>query len=437
MSVEELTAGLSALSIAESKPNAFEPFLKDPAAFGEEEDAPIMLRAHRFLHAEKKKDNFESMYKRALEWCTSIGVTDADVAEARSLLEKQVKDFESDPDAKFEHIIYLDSVRALNSPERRKQLCHVLTTLRNGTLGKDYHQGLSIICAFLMLFLEAPRVVAMIIKANTNPKYIPDVWKAESVMSAASGYTLHEILQADFADLHKLLTSAGVIPELYASKFWCALGIHILPFQSLVLFFDDFWKSGNIAIYRLVLKLLLRREETIRAHPTVDKILEYVRLDPVSTTADEANKIVFNLSPEVVPENENPEGKTEPEPETEESKQKAKAEQAAYDEVIARVDNVLSSWQENDKLATTRQRIIDVTLSKRIERANQDLSTEVPNCASDKPDCENREATGFYYCLTCKKHMCEDCAYSAWDGHNDDDHEVRVNEELTPEDLAQ
>lgn len=438
-----LTDALKSLSLDSP---SFPPLLEEEKCFAQEFDAPIALADNGFLASEKEKDEFQSMYKRAKQWCTDAGVTEEDIATAKKQLIDQITSFNAKEGAEFDRIFIRDAERSLNTPTRRTLLCHVLTVLQEQILNKDYHQGISMIATFLMLFLETPAVLAMLTKAQTNPKYLPNVWKSESIVAVTDGYVLTNLISAHLPRIHNAYKRVGLIPELYASKLWCALGVHVLPFQSLVKFFDDFWANGSIAVFRLALLMAVRQEESIVMSDSVGKVLELLRFDPTIVHPHDANVIAYCIpKPESnsLPTPESSADSPESAPPTPELQSNSNVPEAAvsssvtadetkYAEALKRVQDIIDTITPPNALATLRETMFNTHLKARLERAQKDFAKpKVPDCKSGNGSCTTGKEQGFYWCKDCKRHMCEDCGFSQFDGHDGDVHDVRINEDAS------
>lgn len=381
------------------------PLLDDPNCLEEEAVSSITLANNNFLQDEHAKDNFESMFQRANKWCTSSGVTEEEVEETREKYIAHLNEFVNRKDVEFDRIFVRDSERSFNTREHRVALCHVLTYLQENHLGGDYHQGLSMLIAFLMFFLETPKVIAMAVRAASHERFIPKVWRSQSVASAIDGYVFDVLLKEHFPHIFSHVKSIGLIPELYIYKYWCALSIHVLPFQSLVRLLDDFWgELGVVALFKLNFITFAAQEKEILACRTMDTLLQRLRFDPLVASFEDTNNFLFQMSsPEAL-------------------------EEQTWRSTI---DKAVSGLLEPGKLAALRAEAYDVNLRARMERAEEVTKAdeiEIPSCQRD--GCEDPIKKGDYFCLDCKIHLCEDCAYSKWAEHDDDEHDVRMNEDV-------
>jgi hypothetical protein len=250
---------------------------------------------------------------------------------------------------------------------------------------------------------------------HAQKSLLTDVWKSQSVVSATDGYVFKALIAEHFPAVHEQLVRHHVIPELYTSKYWCAFGIHILPFQSLAVFFDQFWGSeGVLGMFRAMLRVVAMQEEQILAAKGTDTLLELMSLDHKVYSAQYVNDLIYGVDADGIPS------------ETTFSE----AQLAAR----AKVEEIVAILRDAETLKKLREEAYNINILPRVASAARDFAKETtPDCT--RAECTKPKEEGHYFCLQCKIHLCEDCAYSAWEGHNDDDHDVRMLEDLEDEDL--
>jgi len=134
------------------------------------------------------------------------------------------------------------------------------------------------IVSFLSLFLDTPTVLCMVVAANTDPRFMPGVWKSQSLFAATDGYIFDALLAKHYPAVAALFAKWGIIPTLYIAKWWCSLSIHVLPFQSLAVLFDRFFAqgAGSRACFELGLLVIGSQEGLITSAKAIDRVLEYV-----------------------------------------------------------------------------------------------------------------------------------------------------------------
>lgn len=388
---------------------SFTPMVECDTFLPDEHNGPIALLNNQFWQQQQALDGYVSIKERALTWFNATSTTPERLAEIEADFTQDINTMIADPEAQFDRIFIRDAERCFNAPKRRNALCHILTYLKKVTLQGDYHQGLCMMCSFLSCFLTAPQVIAMGIYANEN--YLNAVWRSQSVATATDGYVLFDMLEKSANPTHNKLVQhfkkVYIIPEMFVSKYWCALAVHLLPFQSIIHLFDRFWaqKQGVLALYELIFIVLFGQVDAIMKTTTTDKALEFVALDHKVLTPTFVNELTYLYPNGDVPDY---------------------AKDAAA---------MIEQIKDKQVLEEKRTIAFALNIEPRIARSTQDfaaLTAAQPNC--QRAECEDKEESGYYYCLDCKIHLCENCAYSAWDGHNDNDHDVRMNEDVSDTD---
>jgi hypothetical protein len=241
---------------------------------------------------------------------------------------------------------------------------------------------------------------------HANEQLLPQVWKSQSVATAVDGYVLFQMLETSdnkkHNDIVQHFKKVYIIPEMFVSKYWCALAVHLLPFQSIVTLFDRFWtQSGVLALYEAIFIVLFGQYDAIMKTITTDKLLELIALDHKVLSQTYVNNLTYCYPDGIVPDY---------------------AKEAK--EIVQQLDNKAI-------LQACRDDAFHTHIEPRIARSTQDfakLTAAEPDCQRD--ECGNKSEQGFYFCMDCKVHLCEDCAYSAWRDHNDDEHDIRINDDV-------
>jgi len=201
-------------------------FLTQPNFFEEERLAPILDRNNDYLN----ETMTQSIIARTSSWKFLIKDAKAAVQTFK------VTDIANTPSHR---IITHDAERTFLNKDRRKTLVRILTCYENQF--KDYHQGLSLTCGFLLLSMNEQDVADIIAVLAGHPKYIPDYWRAEAIAAARDAYVWQYLLQNLFPDIANHLKKRTVFPETFCQKWFVALTINVLPFKALYLFFEHFF----------------------------------------------------------------------------------------------------------------------------------------------------------------------------------------------------
>jgi hypothetical protein len=120
--------------------------------------------------------------------------------------------------------------------------------------------GLSFLASVLLLFLPEGQVFAMLSKINSNPKYIPGYWKHEAVAFARDAYVFERILRQKNVPLADHLNKTGALRETFCQKYMVALSIHVLPFEALFEFLENFFTHGARYLFQFTLSFVQHLE---------------------------------------------------------------------------------------------------------------------------------------------------------------------------------
>lgn len=362
-------------------PPSWSCFLLSPSFEAEEADAPILIADRGFVARERSAGRLDRLIETAGGWLESAGVSADEIdAEAANLAEHVEAWRREGRD--FDRIFVRDAERAFRSAERQEAMMHVLTIMQN-RLG-DYHQGLGLVAAFLLLTLDSPRVLALLTRAATDERYVPEIWRAESIASATDGYVLWDLAEREVPAARAALARHRVLPETLVQKWFCALSVHVLPFEALFPFFTRFFSEGRLALFRLGLSILDRFQIALGEVGEQYEVYELLRLD-------------FDAQPERVTDG------------------------AAADIVSAEALDAYDLDGFAPQLPGLREAAFDKHLRARIEAANASLqrNTDMQKCQF----CGDVDSDDF--CTVCEKLICDDCRDANAGEHDEDEHPVR------------
>jgi len=176
---------------------------------------------------------------------------------------------------------------------------HILTIMQN-ELG-DYHQGMGLICAFLLLTLSSAEVLAMLRVIATEAKYLPDFWKAESIACATDGYLWKDMIEERYPNINAHLNSNFILPETFVQKWFCALCVHVLPFESLFGFISLFFRDGHTFLFRFGVSLVDQFQERLLAAKSQAQIYALLRLDATVVLHAQTLPLVFFMHAHIFP----------------------------------------------------------------------------------------------------------------------------------------
>ena len=145
--------------------------LQDPTFWQKEKECSLLkAEVQAGFLKRHEASNYEELFAIARGWCTTLGLTDAEIAAERAAFDAQA----GDPDFAFERIFERDADRTFKDRGNRVRLMHILTLVQ-ARLEGDYHQGVSMVVGFLLLTLDAGRVLAVVARLLSDPRFIPQV----------------------------------------------------------------------------------------------------------------------------------------------------------------------------------------------------------------------------------------------------------------------
>lgn len=227
-----------------------------------EKEAPILNRNGNYITEEngedicKRVEQFPELMKSYIK--EDIDVTFEDKCEDKEIL----------------RIIELDAVRTFSSEENRKQLIKVLQSIYPIT--KDYHQGVSFISSFLLLFLKPEDVMKIVI--GLHKYYLQGYFKAMPKAYVRDSRVFLQVLKHFHIPLFNHLKDL-ITPEAFVSKWFIGLNVHVLTFEALLLFFENLLKQGEQFLFKYSISLCKTLENEILKTKDVSRILALLRLD--------------------------------------------------------------------------------------------------------------------------------------------------------------
>ncbi|VWU48524.1 GTPase-activating protein, putative [Hepatocystis sp. ex Piliocolobus tephrosceles] len=227
-----------------------------------EKNAPILNRNGNFI----KYDNHDESCKRAEEFCKIMSKHINE--DIKVEIKKKCNDEE------ILRIIRLDAERTFSTEENRSLLIEVLQSIY--PVINDYHQGLSFVASFLLLFLKPKEVITII--TGLHKYYVPGYFKAMPKAYVRDARVFMSILNIFYPHIYKHIEKL-ITPEAFVSKWFIGLNVHVLTFESLMLFFEHFLKEGTIFLFKYSIALCKNLENEIMKTNDVSRILSLLRLD--------------------------------------------------------------------------------------------------------------------------------------------------------------
>lgn len=223
--------------------------LRNENFWNEEKDAPLLTKNRGYL---KPNDPNTEVLERVSKWPSIMGIQDEN---------KEINLSEVNISPEHERIVIKDAERTFFGSEDRKHLIQVLNYLCSEF--KEYAQAASYVTSFLLLHLDVKTVISMLLKMNFDPKYVPGYWRSEAVALATDGYVFDSLLAKRFPEVHSHLAKNFIFPETYVQKWFSGLSIHVLPFEAIYPFFEDFLKNGYVSLFQFGLSLIDQHKEEL------------------------------------------------------------------------------------------------------------------------------------------------------------------------------
>lgn len=235
--------GASSSSSSSSAPY-YDGCLLDMPNFWQQEvvdKAPLLNKDGGFLEANRAtiKDRLLKWHKQAGGFFTSTPLTRCPIV---------------DEDEEIARVIIKDSTRTFFGDEHRKKFSTFLHSVFR-EFG-NYGQPMSYLAGLCLLGLTEDQTVAVLRKVNKE--YIPGHWAAEATGFALNAYVAKSFIGKTFPEVIAHFDKFNFWPETYMQKILSGLCVHVLPFDLLFDFLDEFMAQG--------LPWLIKFEVAIVAH---------------------------------------------------------------------------------------------------------------------------------------------------------------------------
>ena len=220
--------------------------LRSEQFWKDEGESPLLARNFKFI----THDNIDMLTARVSSW--------ADLIEGVDSIQIDLKQADLCKNEEFLRIFLRDAERTYvpkdekEAQERtlKRHAAHTAILKTAVAVINDYHQGLGYIAAFLGLFLDQLSASRIILALHTNSKYSQGYFSATPQRFVADARVLNKLLSSRKPALHAHLASKGVLPEMYATKWFVGLCLHVLPFGALFEFYEAFLTQGNEFLFK-------------------------------------------------------------------------------------------------------------------------------------------------------------------------------------------
>jgi len=180
--------------------------------------------------------------------------------------------------ASLERIFAADAERTFKSDSLRKDMVKILQRL--GRHYGDYHQGMGYVTSFLCLLLDTDTVFNIMIRMG-DPKYMQGYFRGTPETLVRDALVLERLMHEHQPETAAHLRTNGVVPEAYVSKWFVGLSIHVLPFDVLFEFFEQFLQNGSQFLFQFGLSIIQHLSpQLLAAKNDVSRMFALLRLDP-------------------------------------------------------------------------------------------------------------------------------------------------------------
>jgi hypothetical protein len=143
----------------------------------------------------------------------------------------------------------------------------------------DYHQGLGYIAAFLGLFSESDDVVRIALALHRNEKYSAGYFMGAPQRFLADAKTFYIILEKTKPELLNHLKSKGVLPEMFASKWFVGLCLHVLPYSALFEFYENYLTHGGEYLFKFAMEYMNTFESQLMECTSTSELMTILRAE--------------------------------------------------------------------------------------------------------------------------------------------------------------
>jgi len=180
-------------------------------------------------------------------------------------------------DAERTYVPKSDPEQQARTLKRHEAHVHILRTVVSEV--NDYHQGMGYIAAFLGLFLAPGQVCRFMLAMHRDPKYAKGYFSATPQRFVADAHVLNRILAIRRPALHAHFSKHGVLPEMYATKWFVGLGLHVLPYSALFDFYELYLEHGHSYLFRFAVAYVEAFEKDLLSAKDTSGIMTILRAE--------------------------------------------------------------------------------------------------------------------------------------------------------------
>eukprot|EP00696_Hemimastix_kukwesjijk_P004282 gnl/Hemi2/15285_TR5150_c0_g1_i1.p1 gnl/Hemi2/15285_TR5150_c0_g1~~gnl/Hemi2/15285_TR5150_c0_g1_i1.p1 ORF type:complete len:371 (-),score=142.88 gnl/Hemi2/15285_TR5150_c0_g1_i1:67-1116(-) len=233
--------------------------IRDAEFWKQEHGAPLLSLDRGFSEANK-----EAILERCGKWPSLVGITSPPALDLSQV--------------PTERIFRADAERTFIAETNRARLQRLLTAL-TARLGGEYDQGLGFATSFLLLTQDEPTIAAIVHHLSEN--VIPGYWSGNALGFVRDAYVFEGLVARFHPEVAAHIGRLNIVPIAYAPKWFMGLCVHVLPFEGLFDFFEEFLRGGFNFLMRFGLALVGHLSERLLAAPDHASVLSLLRLsDP-------------------------------------------------------------------------------------------------------------------------------------------------------------
>lgn len=250
-------------------------FISDQQFWKDEHDSPLLSRNGNFVNYEKH----EELCDRARGWLDKLNATDIEVDFSR--LQKQpvrealVRIFQRDADRTW---VPKDEPELQKRTAVRQQI-HVDNLKMTSYVIDDYHQGLGYIAAFSSMFLSQPDTVRLCIALHKSPEHSKGYFQSEAEKFLSDSRVFMELVEKMDKPLHDHLVSKGVVPQMWAVKYFVGLCVHLLPFEAVFDYWELVFEHGHVFVFKFLYAFLQYFRDQIMAATSTSGLMTIMRVE--------------------------------------------------------------------------------------------------------------------------------------------------------------
>jgi Rab-GTPase-TBC domain len=248
---------------------------RSPCFLEDEHSSPLLARNFHFV----KEETLSQIIQRVESWKDLISnYHDIELLDHNQCNEEQfLRIFRKDAERTY---VLKEHDKDANDRTLLRHTSHIKILQFAVAEIKDYHQGMGYIAAFLGLFLSEEDAAKIIIALHrSSEKYCNGYFAAVPTRFVSDARVVFEILRIEDPEMLKLLQSKGIFPEMFMSKWFIGLCLHVLPYEILFDFYEAFFQDGFEFLVKFALVYFHRFKELIMKCKSTSQLMTILRAE--------------------------------------------------------------------------------------------------------------------------------------------------------------